>query len=75
MRGQALAGVVCRRRQKKYESPQSTPVAAAEPHASGPSRTERWAMSARGEAGRSCEGGHEAARGYLQHIVGPIFSK
>src|SRR6266849_10181722 len=32
--------------QKKYESPQSTPVAAAQPHASGPSRTERWAMSA-----------------------------
>src|SRR6266853_6318804 len=36
-RGQALAGVACRRRQKKYESPQSTPVAAAQPHASGPS--------------------------------------
>src|SRR6266852_6298048 len=34
---QALAGVACRRRQKKYESPQSTPVAAAQPHASGPS--------------------------------------
>ena len=34
------------RRQKKYESPQSTPVAAAQPHASGPSPTERWAMSA-----------------------------
>jgi len=45
-RGQALAGVACRRRQKKYESPQSTPVAAAQPHASGPSPTERWAMSA-----------------------------
>ena len=27
-----------------------------------------------GEAGRSCEGGHEAARSYLQHLVGPIFS-
>jgi hypothetical protein len=37
VRGQALAGVACRRRQKKYESPQSTPVAAAQPHASGPS--------------------------------------
>ena len=23
----------------------------------------------------SCEGDHEAARGYLQHLVGPIFSK
>jgi hypothetical protein len=46
VRGQALAGVACRRRQKKYESPQSTPVAAAQPHASGPSPTERWAMSA-----------------------------
>jgi len=46
VRGQALAGMACRRRQKKYESPQSTPVAAAQPHASGPSPTERWAMSA-----------------------------
>ena len=46
VRGQAPAGVACRRRQKKYESPQSTPVAAAQPHASGPSPTERWAMSA-----------------------------
>ena len=46
VRGQALAGVTCRRRQKKYESPQSTPVAAAQPHASGPSPTERCAMSA-----------------------------
>ena len=45
-RGQALAGVACRRRQKKYESPQSTPVPAAQPHASGPSPTARWAMSA-----------------------------
>src|SRR5262245_2846911 len=44
--GQALAGAACRRRQKKYESPQSTPVAAAKPHTSGPSPTERWAMSA-----------------------------
>jgi hypothetical protein len=31
MRGQALASVACRGRQKKYESPQSTPVAAARP--------------------------------------------
>ena len=31
VRGQALAGVACRLRQKKYESPQSTPVAAAGP--------------------------------------------
>ena len=46
VRSQALAGAACRRRQKKYESPQSTPVAAAQPHASGPSPTERWAMSA-----------------------------
>jgi len=45
-RDQALAGAACRRRQKKYESPQSTPVPAAQPHASGPSPTERWAMSA-----------------------------
>ena len=43
---QALAGVACRRRQKKYESAQSTAVAAAQPHASGPSPTEKWAMSA-----------------------------
>src|ERR1700681_1517748 len=42
----SFAGVACRRRQRKYESPQSTPVAAAQPHASGPSPTERWAMSA-----------------------------
>src|SRR5262249_56731015 len=46
VRGETLAGVACRRRQKKYESPQSTPVAAAQPQASGPSPTERWAMSA-----------------------------
>jgi hypothetical protein len=26
-----------------------------------------------GEAGGSCERGHEAARGYLEHLVGPIF--
>ncbi len=31
VRGQAPAGVACRRRQKKYASPQSTPVAAAQP--------------------------------------------
>src|SRR5262245_23064395 len=43
---QALAGVACRRRHAKYESPQSTPVAAAQPHASGPSPTATWAMSA-----------------------------
>ena len=43
---QALAGAACRRRQKKYESPQSTPVPAAQPHASGPSPTAKWAMSA-----------------------------
>jgi hypothetical protein len=30
----ALAGVVCTRLRKKYKSPQSTPVAAAQPHAS-----------------------------------------
>jgi hypothetical protein len=46
VRGEVLAGVACRRRQKKYESPQSTLVPAAKPHASGPSPTERWAMSA-----------------------------
>lgn len=39
--GQALARVACRRRHKKYESAQSTLVAAAQPHASGPSPTER----------------------------------
>jgi hypothetical protein len=33
VRGRALAGVACRRRQKKYESPGSTPVAATGPHA------------------------------------------
>src|ERR1700687_2405449 len=46
VRGQALAGVACRRRQEKYESPQSTPVAAAQLHASTPSPTARWATSA-----------------------------
>ena len=45
-RPQALAAVACRRRQKKYESPQSTPVAAAQPHTSGPSPIEKWARSA-----------------------------
>ncbi len=44
--GQTLAGVACRRRQEKYESPQSTPAPAAQPHASGPSPTERCAVSA-----------------------------
>jgi hypothetical protein len=34
-----------------------------------------WSDVGGGEAGRSCEGGHEAASGYLQHLVGPIFSK
>jgi hypothetical protein len=29
VRGEALAGAACRRRQKEYESPQSTPVAAS----------------------------------------------
>ncbi|KFE64425.1 High-affinity leucine-specific transport system, periplasmic binding protein LivK [Hyalangium minutum] len=41
-----LAGVAWMRRQRKYESPQSTPVAAAQPHACGPSPTEKWATSA-----------------------------
>src|SRR4029450_1245495 len=41
-----VADMACRRRQKKYESPQSTPEPAAQPHASGPSPTEKWAMSA-----------------------------
>ncbi len=45
-RAQALAGVACRRRQKKSESPQSTPVAAAQLHTFGPSPTEKWAISA-----------------------------
>src|ERR1700704_2918491 len=43
---QAIAGVACTRRQKKYESPHSTPVVDAQAHASGPSPTERSAMSA-----------------------------
>jgi hypothetical protein len=46
VRGQALAGMACRWRQRKYESPQSTPVAASQPHASGSSPTSRSAMSA-----------------------------
>ena len=45
VRGQAFAGVACRRRQKKYESPQSTPVAAAQLHASGPSSCGRRPFS------------------------------
>jgi hypothetical protein len=45
-RDQAIAGAGGRRRQKKDESPQSTPVPAAQPHASGPSPTKTWAMSA-----------------------------
>ena len=36
----------CRRRQKKYEIPQSIRVPAAQPHASGPSPTARWAIIA-----------------------------
>ena len=36
----------CRRRQKKYESAQSTRVPAGQPHACGPSPTERCAISA-----------------------------
>jgi len=46
VRDEALACVACRWRQKKYENPQSTPVPAAQPHASGPSLTARWAMIA-----------------------------
>jgi hypothetical protein len=38
---QAPAGAACRRRQKEYESAQSTPVPAAQPHASGPSPSAR----------------------------------
>jgi hypothetical protein len=38
---QMVAGVACKRRQKKYERIQSTTVTAAQPHASGPSPTER----------------------------------
>ncbi len=48
--GQALAHVtvddVRKRRQRMYESPQSTPVATAQLHDSGPSPTERCAMNA-----------------------------
>src|SRR5262245_30314511 len=39
-------GVACRRRQKKYESPRSTPLAAAQLHTSGASPTEKCAMIA-----------------------------
>jgi hypothetical protein len=46
MRGQALACVACRRRQKKYESPQNTLVIADGASAAGRSPMERWAMSA-----------------------------
>ena len=46
IRAQALARMVSKRRQETYESPQSTPVPAAQPHASGPSPTAKWAMSA-----------------------------
>jgi hypothetical protein len=49
VRGQALTGVAYKRRQKKYESPQSTPVAAAQPHAPGP-----WSRPAARSAGASC---------------------
>src|SRR5262249_12036216 len=45
-RRRSLAGVACTRRQKKYENAQSTPVVTAQPQASGPSPTERWAMTA-----------------------------
>src|SRR6185369_4235074 len=45
-RGQARAGGACSRRQKKYESPQSTPVPAAQLHTCGPSPIAKWAMSA-----------------------------
>jgi hypothetical protein len=38
--------MTCRRRQKKYERAQSTPVPTAQPHASGPSPTERCAINA-----------------------------
>jgi hypothetical protein len=48
----ALAGVACKRRQKKYESPQSRLVAADGPHACGPSPIERWAT--RRVDSRSC---------------------
>jgi hypothetical protein len=44
--GQAALAGVARGRQRAYESPQSTLVAAAQPQASGPSPTEKWAMSA-----------------------------
>src|SRR5262249_32441153 len=44
--GQVLAGVVGMRRHKKYDSPQSTRVTAAQPQTSGPSPSEKWAMRA-----------------------------
>jgi putative transposase len=40
---------------------------------SGPPRPHRDVVDER--AGRSCEAGHKPARGYLRHLVGPIFSK
>ena len=43
---QTLAGVACRRRQKKYERPQSTLVVADGANAAGRSPIERCAMSA-----------------------------
>jgi hypothetical protein len=46
VRVQALAGVACRRRQKKYDTPQRTPVPTGQLHASTPSPTARWATSA-----------------------------
>src|SRR5258708_1636442 len=46
VRDQVRACVACTWRQRKYENPQSTPVAAPQPHASGPSPTARWAISA-----------------------------
>ena len=39
LHSQTRRRVACGRCQKKYESPQSTPVVAAQPHASGPSPT------------------------------------
>jgi hypothetical protein len=46
VKSERKVGEACRRRQKKYESPQSTPVPTDQLHASGPSPTERWAISA-----------------------------
>src|SRR5262245_34941809 len=42
----SAAGVACTRRHRMYEIPHNTPVPAAQPHASGPSPTEKCAMSA-----------------------------